>query len=43
MLVPNKIKDIQFTKAVRGYKDAEVDEFLNQISKDYSEIYKDMI
>jgi DivIVA domain-containing protein len=41
MLVPNKIKDIQFSRAVRGYKDTEVDEFLNQISKNYSEIYKE--
>ena len=41
MLVPNKVKDAQFSRAVRGYKDTEVDEFLNQISKDYAEIYKE--
>lgn len=41
MLTPLDIHNKEFKKAIRGYDADEVDEFLDEIIKDYEHLYKD--
>lgn len=41
MLTPLDIHNKEFKKALRGYDADEVDEFLDEIIKDYEHLYKD--
>ena len=40
MLTPLDIQNQEFRKAFRGYNEAEVDEFLEQVLHDYEELYR---
>ncbi|SKC87303.1 DivIVA domain-containing protein [Maledivibacter halophilus] len=41
MITPLDIQNKEFTKALRGYKEAEVDEFLDQVIDSYEKIYNE--
>ena len=43
MITPLDIQNKQFKKVFRGYKEGEVDEFLDEIIIDYEKIYKENI
>lgn len=43
MITPLDIQNKEFKKSVRGYKESEVDEFLDEVIKDYEKIYKENI
>ena len=43
MITPLDIQNKQFKRAFRGYKEGEVDEFLDEIIIDYEKIYKENI
>lgn len=40
MITPNEIENKRFKKATRGYAADEVDEFLDQITRDYERLYR---
>lgn len=42
MLTPLDIHNKEFRKVLRGYDEAEVDEFLDRVVKDYEALYKDV-
>lgn len=41
MLTPLDIQNKEFQKGIRGYKEAEVDGFLDEVIADYEQIYKE--
>lgn len=41
MITPLEIQNKEFRKGIRGYKEDEVDEFLDQIMIDYEKLYKE--
>lgn len=41
MITPLDIQNKEFKKSIRGYKDSEVDQFLDEIIKDYEGLYKE--
>ena len=41
MLTPLDISNKEFKKAFRGYKEDEVDEFLDKVIADYERLYKE--
>ncbi|AFS78706.1 cell-division initiation protein [Gottschalkia acidurici 9a] len=41
MLTPLDIQNKEFTKGLRGYKEIEVDSFLDEIIVDYEQVYKE--
>lgn len=41
MITPLDIQNKEFTKSLRGYKEAEVDEFLDNVIDSYEKIYND--
>ncbi|PAB58853.1 DivIVA domain-containing protein [Anaeromicrobium sediminis] len=41
MITPLDIQNKEFKKSMRGYKESEVDEFLDEIINDYEKLYKD--
>ncbi|SDZ16719.1 cell division initiation protein [Proteiniborus ethanoligenes] len=43
MLTPLDIQNKEFKRGVRGYKETEVDSFLDEIMMDYENIYKENI
>ncbi len=43
MITPLEIQNKEFKKVMRGYKETEVDEFLDKIMIDYEKLYKDNI
>jgi len=43
MLTPLDIQNKEFTKGIRGYKESEVDAFLDEVIADYEKIYKENI
>lgn len=43
MITPLDIQNKEFKRSVRGYKESEVDEFLDEVIKDYEKIYKENI
>ncbi|NMB07832.1 MAG: DivIVA domain-containing protein [Tissierellia bacterium] len=43
MITPLDIQNKQFKKSFRGYKEAEVDYFLDEIVEDYERLYKENI
>ncbi|MDF2546860.1 DivIVA domain-containing protein [Anaerosolibacter sp.] len=43
MITPLEIQNKEFKKVMRGYKENEVDEFLDKIMIDYEKLYKDNI
>ncbi|HSH36238.1 DivIVA domain-containing protein [Schnuerera sp.] len=43
MITPLDIQNKEFKKSFRGYKEAEVDHFLDEIIEDYEKIYKENI
>lgn len=43
MITPLEIQNKEFKKGIRGYKEDEVDEFLDQIMIDYEKLYKENI
>lgn len=43
MITPLDIQNKEFKRAFRGYKDLEVDEFLDEIVEDYEKLYKENI
>lgn len=43
MITPLEIQNKQFKKSLRGYKESEVDYFLDEIIEDYEKLYKENI
>jgi cell division initiation protein len=43
MITPLDIQNKEFKKSVRGYNEAEVDAFLDQVMADYEQLYKENI
>ncbi|QUH20907.1 DivIVA domain-containing protein [Alkaliphilus sp. B6464] len=43
MITPLEIQNKEFKRGIRGYKEDEVDEFLDQIMIDYEKLYKENI
>lgn len=43
MITPLEIQNKEFKKGIRGYKEDEVDEFLDQVMIDYEKLYKENI
>ncbi|WP_129596377.1 DivIVA domain-containing protein [Anaerophilus nitritogenes] len=43
MITPLEIQNKEFKKSLRGYKESEVDEFLDHIIIDYENLYKENI
>lgn len=43
MITPLDIQNKEFTKALRGYKEGEVDDFLDKVIESYEKIYNDNI
>ncbi|AOT68433.1 DivIVA domain-containing protein [Geosporobacter ferrireducens] len=43
MITPLEIQNKEFKKVMRGYKESEVDEFLDRIIVDYEKLYKENI
>ncbi len=43
MITPLEIQNKEFKKGMRGYKEDEVDEFLDQVMIDYEKLYKENI
>lgn len=41
MITPLDIQNKEFTKALRGYKESEVDEFLDQVIDSYEKVYNE--
>lgn len=41
MITPMDIRNKEFKKAFRGYKEDEVDEFLDKVVEDYERIYRE--
>jgi cell division initiation protein len=41
MITPMDIRNIEFKKAFKGYKEDEVDEFLDKLVADYERIYRE--
>ena len=41
MITPLDIQNKEFKKSIRGYNETEVDEFLDEILKDFEKIYKE--
>jgi len=41
MITPLDIQNKEFKKSIRGYNETEVDEFLDEILKDYEKLYKE--
>ncbi|MCT4592896.1 MAG: DivIVA domain-containing protein [Anaeromicrobium sp.] len=41
MITPLDIQNKEFRKSMRGYKESEVDEFLDEIINDYEKLYKE--
>lgn len=41
MLTPLDIQNKEFRKGIRGYKEVEVDSFLDEVISDYEQIYKE--
>lgn len=42
MLKPGEVKNIEFTKAISGYKCIEVDDFIDRIAEDYAEMTRNV-
>jgi len=40
MIAPHELKNKTFTRAVRGYQQAEVDEYFDFLIEKYTEAYK---
>jgi cell division initiation protein len=43
MLTPLDIHNKEFKKSFRGYNEEEIDDFLDQVVKDYEKLYRDNI
>ncbi|KXZ39577.1 cell division initiation protein [Alkalithermobacter thermoalcaliphilus JW-YL-7 = DSM 7308] len=43
MITPLDIENKEFKKSLRGYKEEEVDEFLDQVKEDFEKLYKENI
>ena len=41
MLSPQEIESVKFRKSINGYNVHDVDNFLEQIIKDYEKLYKE--
>ena len=41
MIAPIKIENKEFKKGLRGYKEDEVDEFLDLVKEDYEQLYRE--
>jgi cell division initiation protein len=41
MLAPLEINNKEFKRSFRGYNETEVDEFLDEVFKDYEKLYRD--
>ena len=41
MITPLEIQNKEFKKGIRGYKEAEIDSFLDEIIVDYEKLYKE--
>ena len=41
MLTPQEIQSMQFTKAMRGYKEDEVENFINMVTLDFDKLIKE--
>lgn len=41
MITPLDIQNKEFKKTIRGYKESEVDQFLDDIIKDHENLYKE--
>ncbi|OPJ56884.1 DivIVA domain-containing protein [Alkalithermobacter paradoxus] len=43
MITPLDIENKEFKKSLRGYKEEEVDEFLDEVKEDFEKLYKENI
>lgn len=43
MITPLDIENKEFKKGIRGYKESEVDQFLDEIKEDYERLYKENV
>ncbi len=43
MITPLDIQNKEFTKAIRGYKEVEVDDFLDKVIESYEKVYNENI
>ena len=41
MIAPIEIENKEFKKGLRGYKEDEVDEFLDLVKEDYEQLYRE--
>ena len=41
MLPPNELKKKNFTRVMRGYSSAEVDEYINFLMEQYTDLYRE--
>ncbi len=41
MIAPIEIENKEFKKVLRGYKEEEVDEFLDLVKEDYEQLYRE--
>ena len=41
MITPLDIQNKEFTKAIRGYKEVEVDDFLDKVIESYEKVYNE--
>jgi len=41
MITPLDIQNKEFRRSIRGYNEAEVDEFLDEVMKDFEKLYKE--
>lgn len=42
-ITPTELSEREFTKSIRGYNTAEVDEYINRIAENYSKLYRENI
>jgi cell division initiation protein len=42
-ITPNELSEREFTRAIRGYNTAEVDEYINRIVENYAKLYRENI
>ncbi len=42
-ITPSELSEREFTRAIRGYNTAEVDEYINRIVENYSKLYRENI
>ena len=42
-ITPSELSEREFTRSIRGYNTAEVDEYINRIVENYAKLYRENI